>query len=67
MRRGFVMATSARIGEVRLMGCALREVREEDVAVLFEQSGGFRLPCTWLPSRHLITWTGTHSRAAGLG
>jgi RimJ/RimL family protein N-acetyltransferase len=44
------------------MGRTLREARDEDLPVLFEQ--WIRSPHTWPPLRRTTTWTGTHSSAA---
>jgi hypothetical protein len=46
------------------MQCALREVRDEDLAVLFEQWAD-PVAAQMVRSPRPITWTGTHSSAAG--
>jgi hypothetical protein len=48
------------------MRCALREVRDEDLAVLFEQWAD-PVAARMAAFKRLITWTGTRSSAAGLG
>jgi hypothetical protein len=48
------------------MRCALREVRDEDLAVLFEQWAD-PVAAHMAAFTRPITWTGTHSSAAGPG